>query len=360
MALINNPISLKGPAEAVHGWMFIGYAFNILLMGVMVSQMYMYYTKYRDDRTWIKALVAGIFVIDVINSVFLFTYLYRSLITFFGDVEFLQKTDWILATDAWTIGVIACAVQLFFAWRILVLTKNWIYVVIIAVLALVGCGAAIAVPIRTGNFIHVTEFHKIRTAVTIWLTCEVAADIVITAVLVWYLVSFLQREHKTGFKRSDMMVDRIIRVTLQTGLLTMVVASVDLFFFLADPTGTHFLLNFPLAKLYTNSLMSSLNSRHGWKYNDTTSEGVVSDSQVNTTGGVKNRIHMSNMKKTDVIEPSVIRTHPAEVFVHVEQHELHDVKGGDRFDEPHTLHSRSSVEISVEGKKWGTDKDMWA
>ncbi|KAJ3510554.1 hypothetical protein NLJ89_g4605 [Agrocybe chaxingu] len=360
MALINNPTSMKGPAEAVHGWMLVGFAFNVLLMGVMVSQIYMYYTKYRDDRTWIKALVSGIFILDVINTAFLFAYLYRCLITFFGDIEYLSKTDWILATDAWTTGVIACAVQLFFAWRILVLTKNRIYVVIIAALSLAGCGAAIAVPIKTGNFIPVSEFHKISTAVTIWLACEVAADVVITAVLVWYLVSFLRRKHKTGFRRSDMMVDRIIRVTLQTGLLTMVVASVDLFFFLADPTGTHFLFNFTLAKLYTNSLMSSLNSRHGWKFNDTTSAGTGSESQVNTTGGVKSRIHMSNMKKTD-IEPNMIRTHPAEVFVHVEQHELRDVKGGDKFDEnPHALHSQSSVEISVDGKKWGTDKDTWA
>ncbi|KAJ3510396.1 hypothetical protein NLJ89_g4696 [Agrocybe chaxingu] len=303
MALINNPTSMKGPAEVVHGWMFIGSAFNLLLMGVMASQMYMYYIKYKDDRTWIKALVAGIFVLDVVNTVFLFTYLYRSLITFYGEVEFLSKTDWILATGAWTTGVIACAVQLFFAWRILVLTKNWIYVVIIAALSLTGCGASLVIPIKTGNFIHVSEFHKIRTAVTMWLACEVAADVVITALLVWYLyVLFIfslihQRKHKTGFRRSDMMVDRIIRVTLQTGLLTMVVASVDLFFFLADPTGTHFLFNFPLAKLYANSLMSSLNSRHGWKFNGTTSVGTGSESQVNTTGGAQKRIHMSNMRK---------------------------------------------------------------
>ena len=30
---------------------------------------------------------------------------------------------------------------------------------------------------------------------------------------------------------------------------------------------SHLLFNVPLAKLYTNSLMSSLNARGGWKYN---------------------------------------------------------------------------------------------
>jgi hypothetical protein len=37
-------------------------------------------------------------------------------------------------------GLIACAVQLFFAWRIKILTKSWVFCAIIAVMALAGCG----------------------------------------------------------------------------------------------------------------------------------------------------------------------------------------------------------------------------
>ncbi|KAJ6488054.1 hypothetical protein C8R45DRAFT_264917 [Mycena sanguinolenta] len=59
-----------------------------------------------------------------------------------------------------------------------------------------------------------------------------------------------------------MLVDRIIRITLQTGLTTAVCAIADLILFLADPVGLHLAFNFPLCKLYTNSLFSSLNARN--------------------------------------------------------------------------------------------------
>lgn len=53
---------------------------------------------------------------------------------------------------------------------------------------------------------------------------------------------------------------------MQTGAVTAVVAILDIVFFLIDNTGTHLIFNVPLSKLYTNSLMSSLNARGGWKF----------------------------------------------------------------------------------------------
>ena len=37
-------------------------------------------------------------------------------------------------------------------------------------------------------------------------------------------------------------------------------------------TSRHLMLNFALSKLYTNSLMSSLNGRKGWQYSDSKQE----------------------------------------------------------------------------------------
>ena len=44
-----------------------------------------------------------------------------------------------------------------------------------------------------------------------------------------------------------------------------------------QPTGLHLAFNLPLSKLYTNSLMSSLNSRSGWKYGTGTGDSVSDD-----------------------------------------------------------------------------------
>ncbi|KAF8968897.1 hypothetical protein BDZ97DRAFT_1915610 [Flammula alnicola] len=52
--------SVKGPAEVAHRWMFIGFTVNALLLGVMTTQVYMYYAKYKKDKWWLKAIV-GLF-----------------------------------------------------------------------------------------------------------------------------------------------------------------------------------------------------------------------------------------------------------------------------------------------------------
>ncbi|KAF8884572.1 hypothetical protein CPB84DRAFT_1659994, partial [Gymnopilus junonius] len=71
----------------------------------------------------------------------------------------------------------------------------------------------------------------------------------------------VQSKQRTGFHQTDMLIDRIIRTTAQTGLITAVVATIDLFVYVFDPTGLHLIFNFPLCKLYSNSLMSTFNSR---------------------------------------------------------------------------------------------------
>lgn len=76
------------------------------------------------------------------------------------------------------------------------------------------------------------DFRKFEAVVIIWLVLACLADLLITAIMVWYL-----RKHKTGFQGSDLLVDRIIRLTIQTGLVTSVCAFVDLVLFLVDPSG---------------------------------------------------------------------------------------------------------------------------
>ncbi|KAJ3565254.1 hypothetical protein NP233_g7744 [Leucocoprinus birnbaumii] len=244
-----------GPAEVAHGPMLLGVVFNVLLYGIMITQIYLYYTTYKRDRAWMKLLVLAVFVADTINTLFDIWYLYESVITHFDDPAFLVKANWRFATDPATTGVIELMVQLFFCWRIWALTKN---IFMIAAVGLLSIGGGICALLTTYEITQIPEFvrfQEFKSVVIIWLVCASTADILITSILVWYL-------------SSDLMVDRIIRVTMQTGLLTSLLATLDLIVYLANPTGLHLMLNFPLCKLYSNSLISSLNSRGGWRYDN--------------------------------------------------------------------------------------------
>ncbi|KAJ7270637.1 hypothetical protein B0H12DRAFT_970855, partial [Mycena haematopus] len=85
-----------------------------------------------------------------------------------------------------------------------------------------------------------------------------------------------KRKHRTGCNATDTKVDRIIRLTIQTGMITSICSVIDLGLFLGDVSGlfvVHLLFNLPLAKLYSNSLMSSLNARGGWRRSEPDDSG---------------------------------------------------------------------------------------
>jgi len=251
----------KGPAEIALGPIFIGTAFNIVLYGIMITQVYLYFNTYKKDHKWLKCLVLFLFLADTINAVLDLVYIYDALIINFNNVEYMAKANWIFGADPAMTGIIASCVQLFYAWRVKVVTNNIWAVMFIAACAITDMLAGIGTSIAVGMIPIFTEAVRFKVIVIIWLVSAAVADVCITVSLTYHL-----RKNKTGFAVTDDVVNRIIRLIVQTGAVTSVCATVDLIVFLVDTTGTHLIFNVPLSKLYTNSLMSSLNSRGGWKF----------------------------------------------------------------------------------------------
>ncbi|KAJ3487853.1 hypothetical protein NLJ89_g11674 [Agrocybe chaxingu] len=132
-----------------------------------------------------------------------------------------------------------------------------IIIVILGTCSLVG-GVTLTVLV-----IHEREwaaFTKFEPAVITWLGASAVADVLITASLSWSL-----SRRKTGIKATDDKVTKIIRLTVQTGLVTAIFATLDVVIFVTvKGTTLNFLWDFPLSKLYTNALLSTLNARAGW------------------------------------------------------------------------------------------------
>ncbi|KEP52245.1 putative transmembrane protein [Rhizoctonia solani 123E] len=169
---------------------------------------------------------------------------------------------------------IAATAQGFFTWRINRLTGcKWLSGGIALIIAMqFAAGAASTI----GAFIVVDfmRFGELKAQISLWLVTSALADTAITITLSWYLHS-----NRTGFSRTDDIITKLIRITVQTGLITTVWALVDLIMFLAVPNPLHLMFNLPLPKLYSISLLSTLNARGGWG-NDSMGLGR------NTTGGI--------------------------------------------------------------------------
>jgi len=268
---------------------------------------------------------------DLFNTICDTIGVYVYLINHFGDLDYMSLCSWAIVTDPTLTGIIAMTVQFFFAWRIYALTKSLIMTSIVVALAITGAVSAIITTHRAVITPEFAKFQEFNGTVSIWLGSAAAADIVITCTLVWYL-----RSHRTGFKGSDMIVDRIIRITMQTGLLTSITAIINIVLFVSDPTGTHFLVNLPLCKLYSNSLFSTLNARGSWKFSESSSS--------QHSAGAAYRLGSLNPTYLDPQAPGVIvngsqqqiKVDPStpmhtdvrgkqEVHVHVESYERSDV-----------------------------------
>ncbi|KAG6823253.1 hypothetical protein H0H92_010855, partial [Tricholoma furcatifolium] len=205
------------------------------------------------------------------------------------DVSYLSTATWVFATDPALTGMIGGLVQAFFAWRIKILTKNTFIALVVLLCAVLSFFMGLATAIAVVKVPEFAQFKKFSVVVIIWMVASAVGDLIIT----YSLVSYLSR-HRSSFAKTDTRINRISRC-----LITSAWALCDMFLFLLEPTQLpHLLFNFPLSKLYTNSLMSSLNARSFWQNEDGDDALVHSN---------KTTVQLSNLNSHDQVTSKVHR-----------------------------------------------------
>lgn len=236
---------------------------------------------YRNDARWIKYLVLYLFLIETANTAIDMVMMYQPLILEYGHK--LVVFPVMFAAEPVTIVAISTPIQLFFAWRIRLLTKQNIVAAIIAILSLVSLAGGIWTTILITIIKLFKRKPELHWPALMWFLSATIADILITITLVINL-----SRRKTGFAATDDAISKIIRMTVQTGMLTALFAVGDVIFFMTLPsTALNFIWDLALTKLYANCLLSTLNARAGLK--EMTSHQSGQRHQISTTGGNSRR-----------------------------------------------------------------------
>ncbi|KAJ3795174.1 hypothetical protein GGU11DRAFT_249769 [Lentinula aff. detonsa] len=268
--------------ELMFGPMLIGVFFNMILFGVLLNQMHFYFQTYRSDALWIKCLVAYLFVVETANTVFDMIIIYQPLITQFGTQKAVKYFPTLFMTEPIVVVLVSMPIQCFFAWRITKITKSYIIPAIIVVLAFTSATGGFITGIKIvilKLFIKKPELHW---SALLWFLPSCVADILITVTLVRSL-----SKRKTSFSVTNSMIDKLIRMTVQTGMITAICAIGDVACFMALPhTAINFIWDLALAKLYTNCLMSTLNAR----------SALVNNGQTSNSGMFINVVDSTNQK----------------------------------------------------------------
>ncbi|KAK2459480.1 hypothetical protein APHAL10511_008514 [Amanita phalloides] len=271
--------------QLLFGPMLIGTFLNMILYGVMVvqagidvtlitvspvsfepSQLIVYLQTYKHDARWLRYFMYFLFVSETINSGFTIAVMYEPLILRYGKPEAVEYFPLSLSADPVMTVIISTPVQIFIAWRIKVITKSRLLAVVIGFLALVALSGGIWLTVTVTRIRRFSLKPKLHWPALTWLLSSALADVIIAAILTWSLF-----RRKTSCRDTDHAINKIMRITIQTGLITAIFATLDVVCFLGFPhTSINFVWDFSLSKLYSNALLSTLNARRGLEITNST------------------------------------------------------------------------------------------
>ncbi|KAJ7743767.1 hypothetical protein B0H16DRAFT_1560547 [Mycena metata] len=252
--LVVNVATVVGPV-------FIGNILNWMFMGTLVMQ-HTYYQNFPTDRIGVRILVYGLFLVDVAQTVILTHHGWFFIVDAWGRENLFDVVPWSSTMIPILCGFVAATVQIFYAWRIWMLTTSRIMhsvaVLIVLVALTQGLAAMITgfVSLKTPTQQNLIRLHP---EFSIWLGGSFACDIMITVSMTYVLAAAKAR---TFWASSETMITRLINQIVQTGAATAICAAVDLALFIGVAhTNFHFVPAYILGKFYTNSLMLTLNLR---------------------------------------------------------------------------------------------------
>ncbi|CAE6473568.1 unnamed protein product [Rhizoctonia solani] len=256
-----------GEMDAMFGATYIGVVVSTLLYGILTLQTYIYWFKYVHDSTFDRWFVLALWFMDTIQSICICHLQYHYTITNYANPEALQFNNWSLNFEVGFTAIITFMVQAFFARRAWYFTKRvgsrftttrktQVLGIIVGILALMALGFGLGSFAMTWVLGRFSRFIEYRWLVGIWLGAAALCDVVIV-----YMLSNALTTQRTGFGRTDALINKLLWYTINTGLLTSLIAIVDLVSFCTMNNLVHMGFNMILGKLYTNTLLATLNAR---------------------------------------------------------------------------------------------------
>ncbi|EGG07778.1 uncharacterized protein MELLADRAFT_105610 [Melampsora larici-populina 98AG31] len=220
-----------------------------LMIGAAITT---YFATFPKDRTIYRLIVGTLIVLDVVQTVFSQLTLWRWFIQAPQDT-ILGKTGipWPFAFSPMLCGLTTAVVQTFYAYRMIIPL-----VIIFGALVQLSWSTY-----ATTQIIKIREFSKfhihLRSIISVfWLGTAALTDCFLTGNLIYWLSN-----SKTQIHQTNSLLNDLIMLAIETNGLTFAVAALDLVLFACRSDSAHLAPNLCLGKLYSISLLISLNTR---------------------------------------------------------------------------------------------------
>ncbi|TDL25581.1 hypothetical protein BD410DRAFT_599691 [Rickenella mellea] len=265
------------------GALFIGLLIAMGLYGLLCLQCYMCYLQYPEDR-YVNAMSGSLWILNTVHIVLICHAEYGYLINNFGNFIGLINGTWDIIMHIAVNCLIALFVQLFFAERVFRLTeRNWYLTSVVVAFGVASFGFGIATTVKAFQLRAFTRLIEIKTTITASLATTVVCDVVITGILCLYL-----NKSRTGFKRTDSLINNLIWFSVSTGLIPSIFAIAQLVTYLAIPDNMiNICISLFLGKLYSTSLLATINGRASTRAKFGLSDGNVQLSNLSSGNGTR-------------------------------------------------------------------------
>ncbi|KAJ8094417.1 hypothetical protein PM082_010851 [Marasmius tenuissimus] len=246
-----------GQMDEIFGATLVGAVVTAWLLGLICILSFQYYTKYPRDPLITKILVGFLWFVQALNTAVVTALIYYYLVTSYNTPQNLASATWAWSTFIVLETITASCVQLFYAQRVLGLSRSYVITGIIVILSVgqlaFGLGTS-GVTIRIKFFDKFIPWTWISLS---WLSCSAACDIVITATQVFYLV-----RNRSNVPQTRRMVAKLMLSIIATGALTTIVAILEVFTFaFLGFNFVHVFLSYPNGSVYVISLLANLHIR---------------------------------------------------------------------------------------------------
>ncbi|KAJ7230525.1 hypothetical protein GGX14DRAFT_411192 [Mycena pura] len=243
MAISNPGINL------ILGPVILGIIINAFLFGIVFAQGVTYYTSwsYKKDSWLIRGLVSWSLLLDLFHSCAVILVVWEYCINHFGDVAFLATTPWPFPTTPIFSSSASVPIQIFLAWRVKLLSKSWAIFGLLSTLSITSGILAFISAIKA-----LEDFADLIPVVDAWLALSVVCDLSLTTLLFFYL-----HRSRTGFS----IITRLTIQSIETASFSACLVLDLITFTVIQNTNFHFVFALLSGRMYTNTLLTTLNSR---------------------------------------------------------------------------------------------------
>ncbi|KAF8526938.1 hypothetical protein BU17DRAFT_82400 [Hysterangium stoloniferum] len=295
---MSSPIPLPAlPAfDNTVGAELIGVLVSVLLYGISLVQVYIYFQTFPDDSKNLKILVTMLCLLTTVAAVLTCNGLYYYVVTNFANPQAMLYDYWSWVYEPFFQIIISLTVETFFALRVYTcespanrerarakatVTSEWKKedlfhphsrtrhhrqryqaMSVPVILFEIPCSLTLSTTVAIVQVIkhpftgqNPGKIQQIPSCISLGATA--ACDFAIASIQTYYL-----QRGRTGIRKTDQMINILIMYTVSSGTLTTVAAIFGLVFYAIMPNNTIFWAFTSIScGSYTNALLASLNGR---------------------------------------------------------------------------------------------------